>query len=262
MIDLRTLAQGDASRIVEPRRIVVRGDEEWKQVWRLHSGSAAGLPPVNFANRIVVAAFAGERPTAGHRIDIQAESDDGQGIRLRVHERTPARDSLVAQILTFPFHMVSLPRTAGGVSWAGARSGDEPTMMLASDTVKQAVDTGSSTGLRSQTAAALAYVAGPLSGGLMLLAESRNGDVRFHAWQSILAIGGLLALVAIGYALAVLSLFTFVGAVSFFVRLSSVIWIASLAVCVVCIWKASRGGRWKLPLAGRWAERLAGAAHG
>ena len=47
----------------------------------------------------------------------------------------------------------------------------------------------SSSGLPPRTAAALAYVAGPVSGGLILLAESRNADVRFHAFQSIIALG-------------------------------------------------------------------------
>ncbi len=256
MIELSTVAQGDASRIVDPRRIVVRTPEEWSKLWQLHAGSTAALPSVSFAERIVAAAFAGERPTAGHRIDIQADGDGGT-VRLRVHERTPPGDALVAQVLTFPFHIVSLPRAAGNVSWAARSSGDEPTAMLASDSVASGLNPQSSTGLKPRTASALAYVAGPLSGALMLMAETRSTDVRFHAWQSILGIGGLLAVVAIGYVLALLSLFSFVGAVAFFVRLSSVIWIATLALCVVCVWKASLGGRWQLPLVGGWAEQMA-----
>jgi len=117
-------------------------------------------------------------------------------------------------------------------------------------------DSVSSSGLSPRTPAALAYVAGPLSGGLILLAESRNGDVRFHAWQSIIALGGLVVLIVAGYLLAALSLFVSVGAVTFFVRLSTVAWIALLLVAILCIWQASRGGRWKLPLAGTLAESL------
>ena len=50
---------------------------------------------------------------------------------------------------------------------------------------------GSSTGLSPRTASMLAYLAGPFSGGLILLAESKNEDVRFHAWQSVVGLGGL-----------------------------------------------------------------------
>ena len=167
-----TVAQGDASRIVDPRRIVVRTPEEWSKLWQLHAGSTAALPSVSFAERIVAAAFAGERPTAGHRIDIQADGDGGT-VRLRVHERTPPGDALVAQVLTFPFHIVSLPRAAGNVSWAARSSGDEPTAMLASDSVASGLNPQSSTGLKPRTASALAYVAGPLSGGY---AHGRNAQ--------------------------------------------------------------------------------------
>jgi uncharacterized membrane protein len=118
-------------------------------------------------------------------------------------------------------------------------------------------DPVSSSNFSPRTAAALAYVAGPLSGGLILLAESRNRDVRFHAWQSIIALGGLVAVVVAGYLLAVLSLFVSVGAVTFFVRLSTVAWIALLVVAILCIWQASRGGQWRLPLAGQLAARIA-----
>jgi uncharacterized membrane protein len=47
-----------------------------------------------------------------------------------------------------------------------------------------------------------------------------------------------------------------VGAVTFFVRLSTVVWIVLVPIAVLCIWQASRGGRWKLPIAGGFAEKL------
>ena len=114
----------------------------------------------------------------------------------------------------------------------------------------------SSTGLAPRTASALDYAAGPFSGALMLLAESRNDDVRFHAWQSILAIGGLGVLVFVGYLIAVLSLFVSATAVALIVRLSMALWIALLLVWGFCLWKALAGERLKLPLAGDWAERM------
>ena len=48
---LTTVAQGDASRIVEPRRIVVRTAEEWSKLWELHAGLDSRPPSVNFAER-------------------------------------------------------------------------------------------------------------------------------------------------------------------------------------------------------------------
>ena len=48
----------------------------------------------------------------------------------------------------------------------------------------------SSTGLEPQFAGALAYLAGPFSGIIILLAEPTNRVVRFHAWQAIIGLGG------------------------------------------------------------------------
>ena len=62
----------------------------------------------------------------------------------------------------------------------------------------------SSTGLTPRVAAVLAYLAGPFSGVLVLLAERTSGYVRFHAWQSVLGLGalGLVVVMLLGLAFA------------------------------------------------------------
>jgi uncharacterized membrane protein len=116
---------------------------------------------------------------------------------------------------------------------------------------------GTASGLSPKTASMLAYLAGPFSGALMLLAEPKHQDVRFHAWQSILALGALGLAVALGYLMALASLFISATAVSAIVRLATALWIVLLIVWAICLWKTYAGERWKLPWAGDWAERLA-----
>ena len=118
----------------------------------------------------------------------------------------------------------------------------------------------SSTGLDPRTASALAYLAGPFSGALILFAESTNQHVRFHAWQSILALGGLGVAVLASYAVAFIALFVSATVVSLMVGVSYVIWVVLVIVWALCLWKALSGERWKLPLAGDYAERLATAS--
>src|SRR5215813_13684004 len=65
----------------------------------------------------------------------------------------------------------------------------------------------SSTGLAPATAAALAYLAGPFSGALILLAETSSEDVQFHAWQSIVGLGGLSLAVLASYAIGIAAIF-------------------------------------------------------
>jgi len=114
----------------------------------------------------------------------------------------------------------------------------------------------SSTGLAPATAAALAYLAGPFSGALILLAESSNDDVRFHAWQSMVGLGGLTLAVIASYALGIVAIFISATAVSVMFAVATVIWVVLLIVWAICLWKAAIGERWHLPLAGTYAERF------
>jgi uncharacterized membrane protein len=117
----------------------------------------------------------------------------------------------------------------------------------------------SSTGLDPRTASALAYLAGPFSGALVLWAETANRNVRFHAWQSILGLGGLMLAVLVSCVLAVVALFVSATAMLVMLRVATAITVVLAIVWAVCLWKAFAGGRWKLPFAGDYAERRTAA---
>src|SRR4051794_29081518 len=102
----------------------------------------------------------------------------------------------------------------------------------------------SSTGLQPRTAATLAYLAGPFSGALILLAESSNADVRFHAWQSIVGLGGLGIALFLAYALGLAALLVSAAAVTLMLAVASVLWIVLALVWALCLWKAYSGERW------------------
>lgn len=266
MIVLTTVGRGDASRILDSRRVVVRAPDEWRRLWALHAGPDAAAPPIEFESSIVAAAFAGEKPSAGHGIEIIAAIGDLEGVRLIVEQHTPGSGMVAAQVLTSPFHIVSFPRTERDVRWSesglrepGAAAGDSASVARSSNPSSRTSHpaTPTSTGLSPIAASVLAYLAGPVSGALMLFAEPANVDVRFHAWQSIIALGGLgLAVIAV-YVLAFVALFVSATGVSLLVRVSTAIWLALLVVWAICLWKAVSGERWKLPLAGEYAERMA-----
>src|SRR4051812_15179057 len=118
-------------------------------------------------------------------------------------------------------------------------------------------DPESSTGLNPRTAATLAYLAGPFSGALMLLAESRNTNVRFHAWQSIVGLGGLGVAVLLAYVLAFAALFVSATAVSLMGGGARGVWVVLPIVWGVFFFKGYTHPPWKLPLAGDYAERFA-----
>jgi len=114
----------------------------------------------------------------------------------------------------------------------------------------------SSTGLDAHVAATLAYLAGPFSGVLILLAERSNSYVRFHAWQSVIGLGGLGLIVALLLGLAFASVIVSATAFRTLLITSWIVWVFWILVWAVCVVRAFTRRRWKLPIAGTYAERL------
>jgi len=112
---MTTIDRGVVSDIDGPREVVARTADEWQALWKAHAGPARTVPPVDFAARMVVGVFAGTRNTGGYDVEITAVEVDGAGLVVRYAETSPAADALVAQVITSPFHVVSVPRTEGVV---------------------------------------------------------------------------------------------------------------------------------------------------
>ena len=129
--------------------------------------------------------------------------------------------------------------------------------MMEQGTVAADAAVASATGLEPQFAAAMAYLAGPFSGAIILMAERSNRFVRFHAWQAILGLGGLGLLALLFLFLAFAGLFVSPSAFTAFFWLAGItaaIWVVAWAICV---FKAFGGVAFKLPLVGKGAERRA-----
>jgi hypothetical protein len=102
-----SVAQGTDSQITDPRQVVVRTEEEWRSLWAAHSPRP--VPPINFSRAVVVGLFLGSRPTAGFRVEITGATLQGEQAIVRFVEYRPAPDAILAQVLTSPFHLVTLP---------------------------------------------------------------------------------------------------------------------------------------------------------
>lgn len=113
----------------------------------------------------------------------------------------------------------------------------------------------SSTGLEPPFAAALAYLAGPFSGILLLLAERSNRFVQFHAWQAIFGLGSLALLAVVVLICAFLGLFISPRVFTTLYMLAGVLALVWLAAWIFCLVKAFSGSAWKMPLFGGLAER-------
>ncbi len=101
----------------------------------------------------------------------------------------------------------------------------------------------SGTGLSKNTAGALSYVLGPITGIIFLVLE-KDAFVRFHAMQSTVVFVGLFALQwMLGITLILLPLVPLVGLLGF-------------ALWLLLIYKAWQGEEWSVPFFGKIARDL------
>jgi hypothetical protein len=107
----RTIEKGDQSNIDEARRVVVRNDAEWTTLWKQHHPDKP-RPAVDFSKEMIVGVFMGSRPNAGFSTTILSATAANGALIVRYAEKVPAPGSISAQILTFPYHLVAIPKAA------------------------------------------------------------------------------------------------------------------------------------------------------
>jgi hypothetical protein len=107
----RTIEKGDQSNIDEARQVLVRTDAEWTTLWRQHHPDKP-RPAVDFSKEMIVGVFMGSRPNAGFSTTILSATAANGALIVRYAEKVPAPGRISAQILTFPYHLVAIPKAA------------------------------------------------------------------------------------------------------------------------------------------------------
>jgi hypothetical protein len=109
-----SIAKGDASGQQTARQVTIRSAAEWKALWKDHAPTEK-LPQVDFDKNMVVGIFLGSKPSAGHGVEIVGVRTQEKELIVEYVQRQPARGTMAAQILTEPFHLVSVAAHAGPV---------------------------------------------------------------------------------------------------------------------------------------------------
>jgi hypothetical protein len=112
-VPLQTLHKGHRSGVREPLQLVIRTRDQWEDVWKRHASFEASPPPaspVDFSADMVAGVFLGEKPTGGYRVEIVRAERSDSTLYLYYRETRPARDAMVIQALTQPYHLVTVPR--------------------------------------------------------------------------------------------------------------------------------------------------------
>jgi hypothetical protein len=105
----RTVEKGDQSNIDDAKQVVVRDAVAWRALWQRHAPDRP-MPAIDFAKESVVAIFMGSRNTAGYSVTILSAIEGGGALIVKYHETRPTPGGVTAQVLTFPYHIVAIPR--------------------------------------------------------------------------------------------------------------------------------------------------------
>ncbi len=101
----------------------------------------------------------------------------------------------------------------------------------------------SGTGLKKETAGALSYVLGPVTGIIFLLLE-KDSFVRFHAMQSIV------------FSVVVFVVNTLLGVTIVLAALVPLLALVEFALWLILIYKASQGEKWEIPVLGKFVYKF------
>ena len=114
---VETIASDNHSNVEELRTAVAWKSGEWQSLWRSHAGLSKPAPAVDLTKRTVVAVFLGSRPTAGYGIEIVGTKQEGKTLIVEWREIRPKERMLLAQVLTSPALIASIPKFDGEVGF-------------------------------------------------------------------------------------------------------------------------------------------------
>ena len=118
---VRTIDKGEQSNIDAAKQVVVRTEAEWTKLWQQHSPDRK-RPAVDFSKDMVVGVFMGSRPTAGYNVSIVSTFAKDGNVLVRYQESQPRPGTMAAQVLTFPYHLVAVPKASGEVTFEKVKS--------------------------------------------------------------------------------------------------------------------------------------------
>ncbi|MFV1951057.1 MAG: protease complex subunit PrcB family protein [Nitrospinota bacterium] len=101
--------KGYYSAYTEPLKLVIKTEEQWKEVWtKVHALQfpEPELPKIDFEKDMIIAVFMGERRSGGFSIEIKNIVKTDKEVVVEVEERRPDPGSIVTMALTRPYHML------------------------------------------------------------------------------------------------------------------------------------------------------------
>ena len=105
--------------------LVVQRPEIWEALW-----GPQQAPDVDFSQQMAVVALMGRQATAGYDIQVTEVRDTGKYTSVYVQQTTPVPGSVVAQVVTYPYHIVLVPKTIQPVYFVPVQGAPTPPITI------------------------------------------------------------------------------------------------------------------------------------
>lgn len=119
-LPFRVLATGDnASFYAQQHGLVLRTPQDLAEVWRnthMFTIPPPAAPPVDFADSLVLAVFAGEQTGGGYGVVVEevilndTATPAGPQLLVRARQQTPGPDDTTTALITYPYQLVVVSR--------------------------------------------------------------------------------------------------------------------------------------------------------
>jgi hypothetical protein len=113
-VPMRTVLESQNSQVQTPRRLVIRSEAAWEEVWAELQGqgaSSATRPEVDFRKEIVLLAALGTKPNAGYTVSLGPTVQVGDVVTATVRKVMPGARCGSADVVTHPFSIATIPAT-------------------------------------------------------------------------------------------------------------------------------------------------------
>jgi hypothetical protein len=109
-LPLQTILAGSYSLADTFSVQLITSERQWEETWLIAKGRVDPLPDkptVDFDRQYVIAAFMGQRPSSGYRIEISSAVKKGRTLEVNVtNYETPG----MLTVITSPFYLARIPK--------------------------------------------------------------------------------------------------------------------------------------------------------
>jgi hypothetical protein len=120
IIEFTILKEGTNSGFKTAENKVINSTEELSKVWGVlfqNYMEIATLPKVDFRAYSVILITMGEQTSGGYTINIKSILNSKSEEKVAVNESKPGASCMTTSVMTYPFQLIMLPKTAGKISF-------------------------------------------------------------------------------------------------------------------------------------------------